>query len=419
MPGDIVVAHGRATVDGGTLFGHNSDLAAGDGMSLQLVSGRSFAAGEMVQTQFLKLPQVRDTFTVLGSQPAGYWGYEHGVNEHGVALARTSLQSKLACAGPALTGPDLVRLALERSRSALKAVDLIIDCVERHGQGRFAGCPVQLACDNAFVVADAEQAFVVEAAGQHWVFQEIQEVGAISDVSLVRQDWGRISRGLAGHAIAQGWWPADGSKLDFAGAVSEDPVGPCSALRRWGRALMMLEQQSGHIDLPFFRRLLADHYETMHSTGDCGTYTAASLVVTLGGKGSRLQPVWCAFGPPCITVYFPVFLEGELPAAFSLCGSGRVENSVAALVARLNDQLKHCPQQLPMVAEAIASLQARFDQEAEEFAKDAGALKQSGGLEELKRQAAHLMQHHLEQFQNVIDGLISREREPARMVVQP
>ena len=48
----------------------------------------------------------------------------------------------------------------------------------------------------------------------------------------MRQDWERIARGLAGYAIGQGWWPDDGSKLDFAGSLNDQPVGRESALRR-------------------------------------------------------------------------------------------------------------------------------------------------------------------------------------------
>ena len=69
MPGDMVVALGRSTVDHATLFGHNSDRPAGECPRLQLVPGRSFSVGETIQTQFLKLPQVRQTLTVLGCQP--------------------------------------------------------------------------------------------------------------------------------------------------------------------------------------------------------------------------------------------------------------------------------------------------------------------------------------------------------------
>jgi dipeptidase len=421
MPGDMMVALGQSTVDATVIFAHSSDRPVGECPSLQLVPGRSFAPGETVQTDGLKLPQVRQTFSVLGSQPAGRWGYDHGVNEHGVALGRTSHRGKLLAAAQPLTGTDLVRLALERSRTAQQAVDFLTDSIERHGQGR---AQPQAGEDSVFLCADARSAFLLEASGNHWVFQEIQQVRAASDVSLVRQDWNRISRGLAGYAINQGWWPADGSKLDFAGAISEDPVGACSALRRWGRAMLMLEQQSGHIDVAFVRRLLGDHYETMqnevdpfsrtlgpvalcqHGTGSTPTYTAASLVVGLGQDTSKLTPVWCAFGPPCITVFFPLFLEGELPAA-------RDEDTVWSLVRRLNDELMHSPQRLPLFSDALGRLQARIDQETEEFITENSPLKQTGDPAELKRRLAHFMQHHVETFLGVMDSLLAQERPAA------
>lgn len=455
MPGDMMAALAKCTVDGAVIFAHNSDRSVGECPSLLLVPGRSFAPGEIVQTAGPKLPQVRQTFTVLGSQPAGHWGYDHGVNEHGVALGRTSHRGKLVAAGQALTGTDLVRLALERSRSAQQAVDFLTDSIERHGQGRGVAmasrgalAPGADAEDNVFLCADAQAAFLLEASGNHWVFQEIQQVRVASDVSLVRQDWNRISRGLAGQAINQGWWPADGSKLDFAGAISEDPVGACSALRRWGRAMLMLEQQSGHIDIAFVRRLLGDHYETMqnevdpfsralgpvalcqHGTGSATSYTAASLVVGLGKDTSKLTPIWCAFGPPCITVFLPVFLEGELPAGLSVVQAARLhgnnageqpaprdDDDVSSRVRRLNEDLQRTPQRLPLVADALGRLQARIDQETEEFIAETSPLKQTGDPAELKRQLAHFMQHHVETFLGVIDSLLAQER-PAAVLSQ-
>lgn len=417
MPGDMMVARGSSTVDGSTLFAHNCGKRPGEDFALQLVPGRSFAHGETLQGQFVRLPQVRQTLTVLGTQPAGGWGYDHGINGAGVAIGRTSHQSKLIAGGPVLTGADLVRLALERARTAQQAVDLITDFVERQGQGRFTGCPAPL-CDTGFLVADPREAFVIEAAGRHWVCQEIAQVRAMSDVSGVRQDWNRISRGLAAHAIEQGWWPGDGSKLDFAGALSEEPVGQDSALRRWGRATLMLQQQAGHIDTAFLRRLLGDHYESMqsevdpfatvpgpvplcqHGTGR-GWYTAASLVAALSADPDRLTPAWCAFGPPCITVYFPIFLEGDLPAGFAPSAE-----SVGSLVGRLNEMLRQRPEELPLLSETLARLQGRFDQEAEEFAAEQMPLKQSGARDELRHRASRFMQHHLEEFQAVMDGLL-------------
>ncbi len=198
---DMVVALGRATVDGSTLFGHNSGRPRREPQSLQRVPGRAFALGEKVRTQHLELPQARQTYTVLGSQPAGSWGYQHGVNENGVMIGCGGIQTKLRCPGPGLLAPELVRLALERSRSARQAVDVLTELVQRFGQGAYPGCPPEAEFDSAFLIADVREAFAVETSGPHWVYQEIRELRALSDASTVRQDWDWISKGLAQEAI--------------------------------------------------------------------------------------------------------------------------------------------------------------------------------------------------------------------------
>ena len=76
---------------------------------------------------------------------------------------------------------------------ARRAVDLLTDLITRHGQGTPGDPP----CDNAFLIADPTEGFAVEAAGTHWVYQQLREVRALSTVSTVRGDWDRISRGLS------------------------------------------------------------------------------------------------------------------------------------------------------------------------------------------------------------------------------
>ncbi len=425
MASDAMVALGRATADGSTLFAQNSHRPSRECQVLRRVAGGPHACGEKVQTQCLELPQARQTHTVLGSQPGGYWGFTHGVNERGVAVGRTTLHSKLQSPAPALFGTDLVRLVLERAATANQAVDLITDLIERHGQGLFPGCPAQAEGDNAFVIATATEAFVLEAAGKHWVCQQIEQVRAVSDVATIHQDWGRISRGLSAHAIAESWWPADGTKLDFADAVSGDLLGQGSALRRWGRATRLLEEQNGSIDLHFLRRLLGDHYEGMHAEADpfgvlfgpaplcqhggpTTQHTAASMVAALHPPGEQAVPVWCAFGPPCISVFFPIFLDGELPEPFIAEGEQPTSGSIWWRSHRLTEQLRRDPDRTAEVSEVFDRLQTRFDQEAEEFAAEAAALRRHDPTE-LPRLAALFMQHCLERYADVLDGLLRHD----------
>src|SRR5205085_10512838 len=105
---DMVVALGRATVDGGTLFGHNADLPEDDYPVLALVPGRAFAPGEAIRAKYVEIPQVRQTFAVLGSKLPGAWGLHHGVNDQGVAAGCTRYHDKLHSDRAGLLGTELV-----------------------------------------------------------------------------------------------------------------------------------------------------------------------------------------------------------------------------------------------------------------------------------------------------------------------
>jgi dipeptidase len=431
---DTVVAVGPATVDGDTLFAHSSHRPTDEYQSLCLVRGREYTSGEKLRAECVELPQARQTYTVLGSRPGRAWGYTHGLNEHGLAVGGTCFCSKLRRTQPGLVVTDLVRLVLERCTCARKAVDLLIDLVEHHGQGTSAGSPEGRDGDASLLVADSTEAFAFEAAGSFWVYQQIEQVRAASDVGIIRQDWNRISHGLADQAIRQGWWPADGSKLDFAAALCANPVGEDSALRRWGRATLLLEQQNGHIDLPFLRRLMSDHYEGMkcevdpletgpapaalcrHPTPGDDRWTAASMVAQLHADASRPRLAWCAFGPPCISVWFPVYLDGLVPEPMAQgLGEGEAAGRVEGLGRRLrqlHDQLRRDPLRWNRARSVFGRLQARVDQEVEQFAPEAAALKSRAALADLQRLAGILLQHHLELLDEALAELAGVPAQP-------
>jgi secernin len=294
-------------------------------------------------------------------------------------------------------------------------VELLLDLVERHGQG-------DTGADASFLVADPQEAYLIETAGTHWVMQEIGQVRAASDLSTIHQDWIRISRGLAGQAIQNGWWPADGSKLDFADAIADAPVGHDSALRRWGRATYLLEQQSGHIDACFLRRLLSDHYEGMQGETDplqaeVGPYplcqhgpermTVASMVAPLHADPALPPLAWCAFGPPCLGVYFPIFLDGELPAPFRTGDREESDDSIWWRTHQLNRRLFGHPERAAEVCAAFDRVQARFDQEAEECAAEFG--RKSLDRADWQRRAGLFMQHCLERYLDTIQPLLRHD----------
>ncbi len=422
MGSDMVVALGRATVDGDTLFGHNAEASESACCRLDFIAGRSFAPGEVVRTRSLEIPQVRQTNTVAGTRVGRGWGLENGINHQGVAAGCTCYRHKLHNEQPGLSGPELVRLVLERSHSASHGVDVLADLLERHGQGAFAGCPDADAADHAFLIADGREAYLIETAARHWVLQQILEVRAASNLSTIRQDWNRISPGLGQHAIGQGWWPGDGSKLDFAEALGTNPAGSASALRRWGRATLLLEQQNGHIDTGFLRRLLGDHYEGTHfevdpfssaagpltlcQHGQTGAATAASLIARLKPAADGMLVLECALGPPCLSVYFPLVLEAELPAA--LLRDGAEAMSLRCRLAHLVNHSRTDPELGHRMREQFAILQAGFDRGFEEWLANAGALRERGELGVLRQRSAAFMQRNLDAYEAVLVELLPR-----------
>lgn len=412
---DMVVALGGATATGKTLVGGNNHAPSLGCRALRRIAGREFALGETVQTQFCQLPQVRQTFTVLGCQPANSWGFEQGINEHQLAIGCADWESKLPSEQPGLTGPDLVRLILERCKNARQGFELLTSLVAKQGQGRFTHASSKSTGDHIFLLVDPQEAIVVEAAGNSWASLECHEVRAVSDVALIRQDWQRIASGLADQVIAQAWWQDDGSKLDFSASLSARGRGDQEALRRWGRATFLLEQQNGRIDDTFLRNLLADHYEgtssemnplrvkgptplCQHASRTRDVATAFSLLAELSAAPDHVPLSWCAFGPPCVSVYLPVFLDGELP---DLLTRGPAYPDLKSLWWQTHNLLNATGPDADAwgrLRQCLIAFQARIDQETDEFLSENRPLR-SQDHAAFARQAALFMQNHAEQLE--------------------
>src|ERR1051325_10046564 len=176
MGSDILVALKEASANGSTLFGLNHHAAPGARHRLISARGRMHDAGEIAHTSTLDVPQARQTFSVFGVQPREQWGFVHGVNENRVVLGVTEWTSRLPCDAKALGGPDLVRLVLERCRSAHHGVEVLTDLLERH--------VLAAGNDLIFLIADANEAFVLEASGHLWALLECGHLRVVTDAAM-------------------------------------------------------------------------------------------------------------------------------------------------------------------------------------------------------------------------------------------
>src|SRR5689334_8324313 len=91
---DTAVALGDATTDGAVLLAKNSDRSPGEAQRLIGVPAAQHDDGETLRCQYLTIPQAPRTAALIGSQPYWLWGFEHGLNEHGVAIGNEALHTR-------------------------------------------------------------------------------------------------------------------------------------------------------------------------------------------------------------------------------------------------------------------------------------------------------------------------------------
>src|SRR5262245_30122288 len=188
---DTFVALAPATRAGVTLFAKNSDRPPRECQRIVQLPRRRTVPGGRVRCQYLEIADVGETAAVVGSQPYWLWGFEHGVNEHRVAIGNETVYAKEALGPVGLLGMDLVRLGLERGRTATEALDVMTDLIETHGQGGSGHVHLEWPYHNAFLVADPTSAWILETSGRHWVAKPVAELAHISNGLAIGADWTR------------------------------------------------------------------------------------------------------------------------------------------------------------------------------------------------------------------------------------
>jgi dipeptidase len=304
------------------VFAKNSDRPPGE-VQITWPFGRRASAGCTLRTQYVSIGDA-GAHAALLSCPTWLWGAEHGVNEHGVAIGneRVSTTHDAAAATPALIGMDLVRLGLERGRTAAEAVDAITGLLETCGQGGIADAVHQEAYDSSFLIADPTQAFVLETAGSDYAVAPFFTGVAISNRLMLGTDWTRASAGLApgddfdrfrdhneDTAYADVRLAASRRFLAAADSGGVTAATTAAHLRDHGTGPWGAPGARGPVHVPP-DRVGADSSGIsvcMHVRGM--SVTAASMIAELIpgiADGAPLR-VFVAPGSPCASIYVPAF----------------------------------------------------------------------------------------------------------------
>jgi len=313
------------------MFAKNSDREPNEAQALVFVPRATHTEGETVRCTNATIPQVRETYAMLLSKPFWMWGCEMGINEHGVTIGNEAVFTKEPYNKTGgLLGMDLMRLALERAKTARAALDLITHLMETYGQGGNGGYTHKLFYHNAYIIADPNEAWVLETAGKYWAAVKVRDIYTISNALTIGDEWDLASPGLVEHAIDKGWCTSK-SDFHFANCYSDFVYTRLSGSKaRRTCSMDRLVAEDGDIAIETLMDVLRDHGAGLQSAdwrpapanphGVCmhagfgptrSSQSVASLIVHLDPV---LQTCWAtATSGPCTGLFKPVWLEAGVP----------------------------------------------------------------------------------------------------------
>lgn len=343
---DTWVALADATADGSVILAKNSDRPPMEAQVLVQFTGHKHGVGERTKCTYIEIPQVAQTYEHIGSKIWWTFGYEHGMNEHGVAIGNEAVWSKEPFQwGEGLLGMDLLRLGLERGKNAYEAMQVIIGLLEKYGQcgdcektGEWGKANYH----NSFIIADPQVAWVLETAGRYWAAKKITRgVYSISNIYTIENDWDLAHPDLVQHAVEQGWTQSAEDfnfARDYGDYWRKGSKHPGAMQIRRNETLRCLQRDYGKISPRTMMQINRNHHEgtivgprwgaaeafwaspCMHDTAHAPYRSAASMVAHLRAQMPLplRQTYWASFANPCCNVFQPFYMNGpKVPASYA------------------------------------------------------------------------------------------------------
>ncbi|HSC82982.1 MAG TPA: C69 family dipeptidase [Pseudomonas sp.] len=316
---------------GQTWFAKNSDREPAEPQRLLRIEAVQGDRSAELQATYLRIPQTAERHALILSQPSWLWGGEMGVNQHGVVIGNEAVFTRLTRRhGEALLGMDLLRLGLERGASAREALAVITEHLERYGQGGPAGYrDKSFRYDNSFLLADADEAWVLETAGQLWAAKRVER-WAISNALSLGHEFDLSSADLPGQARKLGCWNGRGDfhfarafdtrLLPWIGgahrrrALNQDFLAHCPATAGWAELTAALRShgQRGDDLQQHDNRQVCLHAGAFWRPSQ----TTASLIARV--QPQRIELAATGTSAPCLGLFQPLgFAEGAGAALLS------------------------------------------------------------------------------------------------------
>jgi secernin len=320
---------------------------------------------------------------------------------------------------------DLVRLGLERGRSAREALEVIATLVETHGQGGAALAPDAAGYHNSFLLADPGNVWQLETSNRRWVARQMR-VAACSNHYALDAHWDIASRDFEAWARESGYWRR-ADRVDVAAALRNPHVPAQISSGRARRASELVERARGSIEVATLTALLRDHgdggpvwtggdaapaeerYFTLCAHSDPVHRTTASLVAELPAPRPFAWPVWVGFGVPCTGIFLPVYLEAPLPACLARHDDAPDAPAAWPRFRRLDRAAARDPaRSTPALRAAWAPLERAIEAERREIERAARAAASARDVEGARDLLAAFMQRTASAVLEQADVLTAR-----------
>jgi dipeptidase len=197
---DTFAALPNATTTGTTLLAKSADTEVNECQVLEHLPARDWPEGAMVRVTHRLIPQARRTHDCLINKSFWLYGAEIGVNEHGLAIGNEAVFTNNYDKVEGVNLIDLLRIMLERAASAREAIDVTAGLLREFGQGGNCELRGNSHFDGSFILADPNEAWILETAGREWAAKRVTDVAAISNVLSITDDWDLSSLGSQSNA---------------------------------------------------------------------------------------------------------------------------------------------------------------------------------------------------------------------------
>lgn len=312
---DSFVALPPATINKTVIFGKSADCQINEAHALVHFPRRSHMPGEALRATHRVVPQAEETYEVILSKSFWTWGAEIGVNEYGVSIGNeavfTTLQKQETAEGFMVI--DMLRLGLERGKTARAAVEAIAAVLEAFGQGGNCELAGNSHFDGSYLIADPNEAWVLETAGREWAARKVTDsVGSISNVLSIGNEWDMSSLTERKH------WANTYTDHDMVPKIGSRERMACS--------YNGLAASRGNISVRTAFNVLRQHDEGYHpARGEAHTnicvhagapemrqWQATGSMVTEVGEHGIIAWATATSGT-CVSIFKPLFLGVELP----------------------------------------------------------------------------------------------------------